>query len=227
MRVLAIDTAVSACSVAVIERGRDQPLAAETKMLERGHAEALVPMIERVVARVEGGFATLERVAVTVGPGSFTGLRVGIAAARAVGLAQDIPVVGVSTLAALMAPSVAREKGRVLVAAIDARHGQIFCHALVAGGRALFPPRLAPIKDVVRMLGSGALSLVGSGATRLAAEAWAVGLDAVVVDNATAPDILWVARIGAAADPVSAPPRPLYLRGPDAQPQDHHRLARQ
>ena len=78
--------------------------------LARGHAEALLPLVERVMARFEGGFEGLARVAVTVGPGSYTGLRVGLSAARAVGLAAGIPVVGVTTLSALLAPQLAAER---------------------------------------------------------------------------------------------------------------------
>ncbi|MGB7045218.1 MAG: tRNA (adenosine(37)-N6)-threonylcarbamoyltransferase complex dimerization subunit type 1 TsaB, partial [Methylocella sp.] len=103
MKILAIDTALPAISACVLDDGADSPEAIETIAMERGHAEALLPLIDRVMARVAGGFASLDRVAVTVGPGSFTGLRVGIAAARAIGIACKIPVTGVSTLAALAA----------------------------------------------------------------------------------------------------------------------------
>ncbi len=98
MRILAIDTALQACSACVIQSGEVEPLALEQIPMERGHAEALLPLVDRVVAGVEGGFASLDRIAVTVGPGSYTGLRVGIAAARAIGLAAGVPVVGVTTL---------------------------------------------------------------------------------------------------------------------------------
>jgi tRNA threonylcarbamoyl adenosine modification protein YeaZ len=108
MRVLAIDTALGACSAAVLDIAGAEPLAVEQMPLERGHAEALMPLIERVMAGVDGGFGSLSRVAVTVGPGSFTGLRVGVAAARAIGLAARIPVVGVSTLAAYCASMMGR-----------------------------------------------------------------------------------------------------------------------
>src|SRR5208283_3966633 len=109
MRILAIDTALPAISACVLDEGAESPESIETIAMERGHAEALLPLIERVMARVEGGFASLDRVAVTVGPGSFTGLRVGIAAARAIGVACKVPVIGVSTLAALAA-----SRGRAL-----------------------------------------------------------------------------------------------------------------
>ena len=90
MKILAIDTALLAISACVLDDGADSPEAIETIAMERGHAEALLPLIDRVMARVAGGFASLARVAVTVGPGSFTGLRAGIAAARAIGIACRI-----------------------------------------------------------------------------------------------------------------------------------------
>ena len=80
--------------------------------MTRGHAEALAPMVEEAMRGVEGGFPSLGRIAVAAGPGSFTGIRVGLAMARAMGVALAIPVVGVSTLAALAAPLLSEPKGR-------------------------------------------------------------------------------------------------------------------
>ncbi|MGB6177652.1 MAG: tRNA (adenosine(37)-N6)-threonylcarbamoyltransferase complex dimerization subunit type 1 TsaB, partial [Methylocella sp.] len=144
MKILAIDTALPAISACVLDEGADSPEAIETIAMERGHAEALLPLIDRVMARVAGGFASLERVAVTVGPGSFTGLRVGIAAARAIGIACKIPVTGVSTLAALAAPLILEQKPGLVVAAIDARRGNVFLAAFGPDGRAVLAPRIAP-----------------------------------------------------------------------------------
>ena len=104
MRILAIDTSCGAASVAVVESGRAGPLAVISRPMARGHAEALAPMVEEAMRGVEGGFPSLARIAVAVGPGSFTGIRVGLAMARAMGVALAIPVVGVSTLAAFAAP---------------------------------------------------------------------------------------------------------------------------
>src|SRR5690606_16700300 len=82
--VLAIDTALGACSAAVYDAGFGQTLAVQSVAMERGHAEALVPMIERVMDKSRLAFEDLDRVVTTVGPGSFTGLRVGISAARGI-----------------------------------------------------------------------------------------------------------------------------------------------
>ena len=194
--------------------------------MERGHAEALLPMLDRLMGSIEGGFASLDRVAVSVGPGSFTGLRVGIAAARAIGLALRAPVVGVTTLSALVAPHITSWRSRIVVAAIDARNGNVYAQAIAPSGRAIIKPGVLRVKDVVRALGSSAVTLVGSGAPIVAAEAWSVGLDARVDDVPAAPDIAWVARLGAVAVPDQALPKPLYLSPPDARPQDGARLPR-
>ncbi len=227
MRVLAIDTALGACSACVVERGAAEAIASETIYMERGHAEELVPLIDRVIARVDTRFEGIDRVVVTIGPGSFTGLRIGLSAARAIALGLEVPVVGVSTLSALIAPALTTEAGRVIAAAIDARHGNVYVQAVAPGGRPLMAPRVATIRDAVRALGSGGISLVGPAAPVVASDAFALGLDARVVDAAPAPDIAWVARLGIAADPADAPARPLYLRPADAKPQDNGRLPRQ
>src|SRR6185437_3593559 len=104
MHVLAIDTALGACSAAVLDSGRGAITAHETLPMQRGHAEALMPLIARVMEQGQLSFDALDRIAVTVGPGSFTGLRVGIAAARGIALAAGKPAVGLSTLAAFAAP---------------------------------------------------------------------------------------------------------------------------
>src|SRR5208337_724872 len=97
-----------------------------------------------------------------VGPGSFTGIRVGIACARGLGLALDIPVVGVSTLAALAAPLILGMGNDVIAAALDARHGQIYVQAFGARGQTLLTPRISPVREAVRALGAGPFIFTGS-----------------------------------------------------------------
>jgi tRNA threonylcarbamoyladenosine biosynthesis protein TsaB len=214
MKILAIDTALPAVSACVLDDAAEGPEAIETMPMERGHAEALLPLIERVMAFVEGGFASLDRVAVTVGPGSFTGLRVGIAAARAIGLACKVPVTGVSTLAALAAPLILEQKPGLVVAAIDARRGNVFFAAFGPIGRAVVSPRMAQAREAARSLGAGPVRLAGSGARLLAAEAAAHGTVAEIARDAAGVDIAFVAKLGLLADPSLTPPRPLYLASP-------------
>src|SRR5262249_46804574 len=125
MRVLAIDTALEACSAAVLDTDRGV-LASESIPMQRGHAEALMPLIARVMDAAGAAFATLDRIAVTTGPGSFTGLRVGIAAARGIALAAERPAYGVVTLAAYAAPLIAQDDSIPIVAVIDARHAHLY-----------------------------------------------------------------------------------------------------
>lgn len=227
MRILAIDTALNACAAGVLDTETGELLASESIEMARGHAETLLPLIDRVMSRTEGSFEGLSRIAVTVGPGSYTGLRVGISAARAIGLASGHPVVGVTTLSALLAPLITAEAHGLMAAAIDARHGQVYFQAVSATGRGVVPPSLMSIRDAVRQIGAGPAVLVGSGAPMIATTARAQSIEILDVEAPSAPDITWVAQLGAIADPAQAMPRPLYLRGPDAKPQDHAKLARQ
>ncbi len=224
--ILAIDTALSATSACLLERDRAEPAAFETMPMERGHAEALVPMIDRVVSRAPGGFGAVFRIAVTVGPGSFTGIRVGVAAARALGLACEVPVVGISTLSVLAAPAMAADPRATVVAAVDARHGNVYVQSFPAAGEAALGPVALPVREAVRALGPGRFRLVGSGASMMAIEAWSLGLDVEVDEKSFLPDILFVARLGLLADPRRAPPTPLYLKPPDATPPTSGRIAR-
>jgi tRNA threonylcarbamoyl adenosine modification protein YeaZ len=226
MRVLAIDTALQACSAAVLDADRGGIVASETLPMTRGHAESLMPLIARVMDYAEVEFAELDRVAVTIGPGSFTGLRVGIAAARGIALAAGKPAVGLSTLAAFGAPLIAEDDSTHVVAAIDARHDHVYLQMFGAGGRTLVAPRLASLREALRTAMTGPARLVGTAAGLLAAS-WPKGDQIpLLVEQRDAPDIYWIARLGAAVDDSSGPPKPLYLRAPDAQPQDAARLPR-
>jgi tRNA threonylcarbamoyl adenosine modification protein YeaZ len=224
MRILALDTALPAVSLCILETGAPAPLVFESIPMERGHAEALMPMVARAMEKVEGGFASLERIAVTVGPGSFTGIRIGIAAARGMALARGIEAVGVSTLAAFAAPLLFEDAEGIVASAIDARHGHVFFTAYGPGGRVLTSPRILPWREACRLLGAGRVRLVGSGALLLKQEAAKIGLEINVVNASPAPDIVAVARLGLAADPVHAPARPLYLKAPDVKPSINQSL---
>src|ERR1700744_5630323 len=203
MRILAIDTALPACSACVLVSAAAEPVSSESIPMARGHAEALLPLIERVIAHAGGGFAALDRVAVTVGPGSFTGLRVGLSAARPIAVARRTPVTGVSTLAALAAPLILAGDAGIVVAAIDALHGSVYVTGYAAAGRTILSPRHSPVRDAVRALGAGPFRITGSGAPMLAIEAWSMGLKAEVVGERIAPDIAYVARLGVGAGPAS------------------------
>jgi tRNA threonylcarbamoyl adenosine modification protein YeaZ len=223
MRLLAIDTALAACSAAVYDAGSRELLALESLEMVRGHAEALLPLVARVMQAAQSRFVDLQRVAVTTGPGSFTGLRVGISAARAIALASGFPAIGVTTLEAYAAPYFDLEEGAVAVA-IDARHRHVYLQVFGADGRTLVAPQVASLAEAVAAA-RGAARVIGSGAPLIAA-AWPPGEPPPAFDPREAPDIGWVARLGAAAEKSSAPPKPLYLRAPDARPQHAAWIAR-
>jgi tRNA threonylcarbamoyladenosine biosynthesis protein TsaB len=207
MITLGLDTCLNACSVAVIEGER--VLAFASDAMSRGHQERLAPMAQAVMAAAGLDFASLERVGVTVGPGSFTGLRVGVAFAKGLAAALSIPAVGVGALEALAA-----EADGLVVAAIDARRDQVYLQAFEAGRSLMAPdalPAATALARVAELGGGRALTLVGSGAPLLADV-----VPSAVVLTPEGCDARQVARIAASKPPT--PLRPLYLRAPDAKP---------
>src|SRR5689334_5335526 len=212
MLILAIDTALDACSAAVLDTRASKMIATESQPMKRGHAEALMPLIGRVMKESGLPFAALDRVAVTTGPGSFTGLRVGLSAARGIGLAASKPVVGVTTLTAYAAPVVSRNAEHPVISAIDARHDQVYFQAVNGDGSSLIRARVGPIEEVLEAARFGAPHLVGNAALMLRQRWPAEAAPPVKVEAQAAPDIVWVAWLGAAVTPETAPPRPYYLR---------------
>jgi len=203
-KILAVDTCFGACSAAVVEGARI--LARQTIAMERGHAEALAPMVEAVMAAGGLSFAALDRLAVTTGPGSFTGQRVGLAFMRGLRLALQKPLLGVTSLAA-MAEQARRETGRMVAAAVhDAKRGEVYLALRGAELPAQIMTAAAAEAVLAPFVG---LALAGTAAPLFAKEDRAV--TAIL-----APDAVWVARLAAAQD-TSGIPRPLYLRPPDAK----------
>ncbi len=216
MRILAIDTALEACSVALLDG--DTVAAEETQLMARGHAEALMPMLARLREKAAFYFAIIDRIAVTVGPGSFTGLRVGISAARGIGLATGKPVVGITTLEALAAPLIAGDASSPVVSVIDARHDHVFLQAFGTDGDDLVSARVVRVAEALQLIVPLAPRLVGNAAALLAA-AWPADATApAVVEQRPAPMIEWVGRLGQLADVATAPPKPYYLKAADAHP---------
>lgn len=210
MITLAFDTCLAACSAAVVEDGR--VLARRSDPMLRGHQERLAPLVAEVMAQAGLSFDRLDRVGVTVGPGSFTGLRVGLAFAKGLGAALSIPVVGVGLLEALAEPLAADAPGTVF-AVLDAKRGQVYLQAF-SGGAALMAPDALELgvaqARLAELAGHGVVTLIGSGAPLIAEVL--PGARTLEADHA---DPAAVARLAAGRAPV--PPRPLYLRAPDAR----------
>ena len=218
MLILAIDTALDACAAGVLDTDAGRLIAQESQPMKRGHAEALMPLIARVIKASGVTFVSLDRIAVTTGPGSFTGLRVGLSAARGIGLAANRPVVGLTTLTAYAAPIVAQNAAQPVISAIDARHDHVYFQVVSGDGSSLVRPRVAPVEEVLDAARFGAPHLVGN-AAQILADRWPTdAAPPFKVDSQPAPDITWVAWLGAAVSPDAAPARPYYLRAPDAKP---------
>jgi tRNA threonylcarbamoyladenosine biosynthesis protein TsaB len=218
MLILAIDTALDACAAAVLDTRAGKLIAMESQAMKRGHAEALMPLIARVMKESGLPFAALDRIAVTTGPGSFTGLRVGLSAARGIGLAANKPVVGLTTLSAYAAPIVSEGGEDPVISAIDARHDHVYFQVVSGNGSSLVRPKVAPISEALEASHFGAPHLVGN-AAKVLAERWPKEAPAPIkIEALPAPDITWVAWLGAAVDQDSAPAKPFYLRAPDAKP---------
>ncbi|MDJ0949619.1 MAG: tRNA (adenosine(37)-N6)-threonylcarbamoyltransferase complex dimerization subunit type 1 TsaB [Alphaproteobacteria bacterium] len=223
MRILAFDTAMNACSAAVSADG--QVRARERVPMERGHAEALIPMVTRVMAEAGLRYAQLDRIAVTVGPGAFTGLRIGLAAARGLAIAAGIPVSGVTTLEALAhGADAGLRSGRPVLAVIDAKRADVYAQLFDPGLRPLSQPQsLLPDELPATLADPGRpMLLVGDGASRAAPALIAAGLELEVASESQTPDPAVVAMLAAGrtdADQRSAVP--LYLRPPQATRPAH------
>ena len=219
MRVLAIDTALEACSAAILDTAHGDGVTSRSVPMMRGHAEALVPLIAVVMSEANVEFGELDRIAVTVGPGSFTGLRVGVAAARGIALATGKPAVGVTTLAALAAPFFAADESEPILALINARHDRVYMQLFGPGGHSRGAPRITSTRNAIRAAMASPTRIVGN-AARLIEETWPDDEQRpLLMSTVPAADVAWVARLGAAAEDLTAPVRPLYLGDADAHPQ--------
>lgn len=209
MITLALDTCLSACSAAVLRDG--DLMSSRAEVMARGHQERLAGLVSEVLAEAGVPFADLGRIAVTVGPGSFTGLRVGLAFAKGLGAALGLPVIGIGTLEAMGAP-LSGEPGLVAVV-LEAKRGQVYFQAFEKAQALTAPAGLnidAAAALLVELSRTGPVTLAGSGTDHLSA----VAPSARIVKSDQV-DPGWVARLAAARAPT--PPRPLYLRAPDAK----------
>lgn len=218
MIVLALDTAGVDCAAAVYDSGSDTMLGEASDMIGKGHAEHLMGIVDRVLAQAGKKLAMVERIAVTIGPGSFTGIRVGVAAARGFALALKIPTVGITTLETMAAAARLKTPGRAVLAAMDAKRGEIYLQSFSAEGQPLDDPRAVTIEEAQAFAASFDGDITGSATPIL--KPGATG------GHSNTFPISIVARLGAAADPNSGKPKPLYLRGPDAKPQAGFAIAR-
>jgi tRNA threonylcarbamoyladenosine biosynthesis protein TsaB len=218
MKILAVDTALGACSVALLDG--DHLLAHRFALMDRGHAEALAPMVDEAMRASGATFADIDRLAVTTGPGTFTGQRIGMAFMRGLRVALKKPLAGITTLEA-MAVAASDEAGVTHAAALhDARRGEVYVYAGSREGSVL-PVRIALFEDAMKdirraMPGRDTLAFAGTAAPDAAREYEKLGRRALLT-SVRQPDALWVARLAARPPEPAEIPRPLYLRPPDAK----------
>ncbi len=212
MRVLVIDTALGLCTAGVfeVEGGAVRPLGLRSEAMSKGHSERLAGFARDAVAASGFGFADIDRIGVTVGPGSFTGLRVGMAFALGLGAALGRPVVGLSSLDALAASA----GPGATAALIDARRGQVYARIFTDGEPA------GPAEALSLEVAGARIAELPAGATLVgsAAPLFRDLAPSAIVVPLSGPEPAALAGLTAQADPETAPPRPLYLRAPDASP---------
>ncbi len=212
MKLLVLDTAMAACSVAVHQPG--EVLAKAFATMERGHAEAIAPMVRDVMGEAGIPFSGLDRIAVTVGPGTFTGVRIGLAMARGLGLALGIPVIGIDTLSAIGA-NVIETDTPVLVAS-DARRQEIYAALFDGSGKILHQPTVISIEACLQLLPEGPLLVLGTAAEAVIAAS--ARPDLIRSSAGDVPNAAYFGRTAFSLPVTGGMPIPVYLRAPDAKP---------
>ncbi|MBY5825372.1 tRNA (adenosine(37)-N6)-threonylcarbamoyltransferase complex dimerization subunit type 1 TsaB [Rhizobium leguminosarum] len=218
MIILALDTAGVDCAAAVYDSGRDTVLGEASDMIGKGHAEHLIGIVDRALDQAGLALSDVERLAVTIGPGSFTGIRVGVAAARGFALSLNVPAVGVTTLQVMASAQRNKTPHRAVLAAMDAKRDEIYLQSFAADGSPLDAPRAVSVAEAQAFAAGFDGEITGSATPLLKADTFG--------DHTNRIPISVVARLGAAASPDAGKPKPLYLRGPDAKPQAGYAIAR-
>jgi len=208
LKIFACDTALGACSVAVLDG--DTILAHRIVEMQRGHAEALAPMAQDALREAGIVLSALDRLAVTTGPGTFTGQRVGLAFMRGLRIALRKPLIGITTFEAMAAQACAQTGLANAAVLHDARRDEVYA-LLAKNGDVAIGPLVAPLYEAVAMLESATpLALAGTAAP-------AAKLPGATMTPVIHPDALWVARLALHAPASDEAPRPLYLRPADAK----------
>jgi tRNA threonylcarbamoyladenosine biosynthesis protein TsaB len=223
MKLLAIDTAANLCAACVYDTDAGE-VARAVRDIGKGHAEILMDVIQETLDAADVAFAGLGAVAVSVGPGSFTGVRVGVSAARGLALALKVPAAGVSTLEALAFEARASHGQNRVLAVIDGGRDGIYAAIYDGFGKIVYNPLVAQLDKIAELAVDGATVLAGSAARRVAesmpSRSFLFGPQLPTADIAT------YARVALEKGFAGDKPRPLYLRAPDAKPQAHLSLAR-
>lgn len=211
MIILAIDTSGADCAACIYDSAADVVLGEVTEAIGKGHAERLMDIIEGALQQAAVSLDQVERIAVTIGPGSFTGIRVGVAAARGFALSLGVEAVGITTLETVAAAYQQSHAGEPVAVAFDAKRNEVYLQMFDADGAPQSEPAILLLDDAKATVGGFERACIGSGAPLLNG-----------AEQGATPDrfpIGIVARLGSQKPHGAPKPKPLYLRGPDAKPQ--------
>ena len=211
MLILALDTSMAACSVCVYDAGSGRVLASRHEFMDRGQAEALAPMVQETMALAGVAFKDLARIAITTGPGTFTGVRIGLAMARGLGVALNIPITGITSLAAIACNETAGDLP--IVVAADARANEIYFASYDASGHELIAPVIVALTEAHKLMPTHPVKILGTAADPL------LDKQHVRSDADDLPVAANFVKLAASIPPSTVPPEPLYLRPPDVKPQ--------
>jgi len=218
MNVLGLDSATDACSAAILRGGT--VIARRHETMRRGHAEVLMVLVQDVMRRAALDFGSLDLIATTVGPGGFTGLRIGLASARGLALAGRIPIVGITTLEAVARAQLPVETPFLI--ALDTKRADVYVQLFASGGVPQGEPAAVMPNDIAARLPAGRISVGGNARDAVLRALAGRNPRPEPLDGPIQPDAAIVAAMGAERHAscganISAAPRPLYLRPPDAR----------
>ncbi len=213
MNILGIDTALEACSVG-LSTGDPASSIIRSEIIGRGHAEQLFGMIQAAMADADLRFDAIGRFAVTIGPGSFTGIRVGIAAARGFALVTGAPTAGFSTLAVHAETAQLKAEGRPILAALPAKSDKVYAQLFSSAGDELTEPAVGSAADFAGLAADRGAILAGSGATAIAESSPETPLK--IAHEQSAPHMAGLLRLAFRGEAPTEPPRPLYIKAPGA-----------
>ncbi|MFK4820516.1 tRNA (adenosine(37)-N6)-threonylcarbamoyltransferase complex dimerization subunit type 1 TsaB [Ochrobactrum quorumnocens] len=224
MKILALDTASSWCAAAVYDSGSGAVLAEVSEDIGKGHAEVLMDYIEQVMTQAGIAMSELDRVAVNVGPGSFTGVRIGVSAARGFALALGRPAIGVSAFDVLASEVAISHPGQPVLVLLEAHRGEIYEQAFGADGNARSNPMVVSRDEALALIQQQSSQTVLAGSAAATLNEMLAGTFSVARGEPTG-QIGTFAKLAALREPGEAP-KPLYMRGPDVKPQTGFALPR-
>ncbi|MBV2142150.1 tRNA (adenosine(37)-N6)-threonylcarbamoyltransferase complex dimerization subunit type 1 TsaB [Falsochrobactrum sp. TDYN1] len=224
MKILALDTAASWCAAAIYDSERDLVLAQVSENIGKGHAEVLMDYVGRAMTEAATAMSQIDRVAVNIGPGSFTGVRIGVSAARGFALALGRPAIGISAFEALACETAETYPAKPVLVLLDAHRGEIYAQVFSANGTAQAAPMVLSREEATGFAGGQSAETVLAGSAANAINEALAGAFTVIRGEPTG-------RIGTYAKLASLretgeAPKPLYMRGPDAKPQTGFALPR-